>query len=147
MANRILVVCVGNICRSPMAEAILRHRLPQEGCVVGSAGLVAVEGSALDPLAEAVLVANGLTGKGHVARQVDPSLVENADLVLTMERRHVAALQAIFPACTGKTFLLGKWQRNADIADPYGHPRPAFEHTYRMIDTAVASWCARLERY
>jgi len=140
MIDRVLIVCVGNICRSPMAESALRHRLAGEAIVVESAGLAALVGNPIDPLAESVLVEHGLSAKHHVARQVDASLIGAADVVLAMDRRHVSAILALAPHARGKTFLLGRWQGDIEIADPYGQPRDVFEQTYRMIDEAVGSW-------
>ena len=144
MINRVLIVCVGNICRSPMAESALRHRLGSNGAVVESAGLAALAGSPVDPLAESVLAEHGLSANSHVARQVDASLISAADVVLAMDRRHLSAIHALVPHARGKTFLLGKWQGDIEIADPYGRQRQAFEQAYRMIDQAVDSWRTHL---
>ena len=140
MINRVLIVCVGNICRSPMAESALRHRLGGNGVVVESAGLAALAGSPVDPLAESVLAEHGLSAKSHVARQVGASLINAADVVLAMDRRHISAIHALVPHARGKTFLLGKWQGDIEIADPYGRQQQAFEQAYRLIDEAVDSW-------
>ena len=75
MIQRALIVCVGNICRSPMAEIMLRERLAGR-LQVASAGLAAVAGAPIDASAEVVLRANGLSGKDHVARKLTPGTVE-----------------------------------------------------------------------
>ena len=143
MINRVLVICVGNICRSPTAEFLLRHRLPAGKVVVESAGLAALAGNPIDPTAASLLEELGVPSDGHVARQMSPELVNAADIVLAMDRRHVSAIHAQVPHARGKTFLLGKWQRDLPIPDPYGKPREAFEASFRMIDTAVDSWLSR----
>lgn len=143
MFDRALIVCVGNICRSPMAEAVLRHRLGERSLAVESAGLAALRGFPVDPLAEQLLAAHGLSAAAHVARQINPSMIERADVVLAMEKRHIAALRALAPWASGKIFLMGKWQGDADIPDPYGRQLPAFERAYRMIDDAAVSWVSR----
>jgi protein-tyrosine phosphatase len=143
MINRILVVCVGNICRSPMAEVLLRDRLGRPDTQVESAGLAALVGNPVDPLAESVLVEHGLSAASHVARKVSPELIGAADIVLAMDKRHVSAIHAMAPQARGRTFLLGRWQSDLAIPDPYGQQRPAFEHAYRMIDDAVSSWLSR----
>jgi protein-tyrosine phosphatase len=140
MIHRVLIVCVGNICRSPMAEAALRSRLQGEAIVVESAGLAALAGSPVDPLAESVLVEHGLSARSHVARQVDPSLIAKADLVLAMDKRHISAIHALAPHARGKVFLLGRWLGDVGIADPYGQQRPEFERAYQLIDRAVDGW-------
>lgn len=146
MPGRVLIVCVGNICRSPMAEVLLRHRLTGGRPVaVESAGLAAVVGNPIDPLAEAVLAMHGLTGGAHLARQIDNSLIQNADIVLTMDKRQRAALLALAPSARSKVFLLGKWQDEAEIPDPYGRQQAAFERAYRMIDAGVETWCRHIQ--
>lgn len=143
MINRVLVVCVGNICRSPTAEWLLRHRLKRDGLTIESAGLAALVGKPIDPMAESVLREHGVSAAGHVARQVSPELINAADIVLVMDRRHMSAVHAQVPHARGKTFLLGRWQNELAVPDPYGKPRSAFEDAFRMIDTAVDSWLSR----
>ena len=143
MINRVLVICVGNICRSPTAELLLRNRLPAGKVVVESAGLAALAGNPIDPTAASLLEEHGVAADGHVARQMSPDLVNAADIVLAMDRRHLSAIHAQVPHARGKTFLLGKWQGDLAIPDPYGKPREAFEASFRMIDTAVDSWLSR----
>lgn len=143
MIDRVLVVCVGNICRSPTAEWLLRHRVKREGMTIESAGLAAMVGNSIDPLAEAILAEHGVSAAGHVARQVSPDLINAADIVLVMDQRHMSAIHAQVPHARGKTFLLGRWQKDAAVPDPYGKGRPAFEQAFEMIDVAVDSWLSR----
>jgi protein-tyrosine phosphatase len=143
MIKRVLIVCVGNICRSPTAEFLLRSRLHHVATIVESAGLAAVIGSPIDPVAEVLLVEHGSTGASHVARQITQALISSADIVLAMEKRHVSAVHAMAPHARGKTFLLGRWQGDAEIADPYGQPRAAFEQAYKQMDEAIESWLLR----
>jgi protein-tyrosine phosphatase len=100
-------------------------------------------GNPIDPIAESVLVEHGVTGAAHVARQISPEMINAADIVLVMDKRHMSAVHAQVPHARGKTFLLGRWQNDAAVPDPYGKTRPAFEQAYRMIDTAVDSWLSR----
>jgi protein-tyrosine phosphatase len=144
MTERVLIVCVGNICRSPMAEVVLRQQLADRKIVVESAGLAAMVGSPIDPLAESVLAAHGLSGKSHLARQIEGTLVKSADVVFTMDKRQRAALLALAPWARSKVVLLGKWQSDLEIPDPYRQQRPAFEQAYQMIDSAIRSWHERL---
>ena len=143
MINRVLVVCVGNICRSPTAEFLLRHRLTRKDIVVESAGLAALVGNPIDPMAERLLVEHGLSAASHVARQITADMINAADIVLAMDKRHLSAIHAQAPHARGKTFQLGKWQNDAAIPDPYGQPRAAFENAFTMIDAAVQSWISR----
>jgi protein-tyrosine phosphatase len=143
---RILVVCVGNVCRSPMAVALLRQRLAGCEVTVESAGLAAPVGRPIHPLAETVLAMHGLSLRQHVASQIQHARVAEADLVLAMEPRHVAALQAMEPKARKKTFLLGKWHDNAAIRDPNGKDLAAFERAYVQIESYSDAWLARIQK-
>lgn len=146
MFKRILVVCVGNICRSPTAEFLLRARLGAEGCDVASAGLSAVVGQPMEPTAAELLREGGVDGSRHRGRQVTGDLLREADLILTMEKAHSATIARGFPEVSGKVFLLGKWQSDIDIPDPFRQPRHAFIHAYRLIDQGVAAWLPYLRK-
>ncbi|WP_149196459.1 low molecular weight protein-tyrosine-phosphatase [Luteimonas suaedae] len=144
MPKRVLFVCTANICRSPTAEAMLRHRFTGDDIAAASAGLIARAGHPIDPRAEAALAAHGLTAGDHVARQLTPALIAQADIVLAMEKRHLAALNALAPDAHVRTFLLGKWLGNADIPDPYRGDDHDFERSCRLIGEALEHWCRRL---
>jgi protein-tyrosine phosphatase len=144
MFQRILLVCVGNICRSPMAEALLRERLAGRAIEVESAGLVGLEGQPIDPVAAAVRAGHGLAAPPHVARKITPDMISAADLVLAMDQRQLSAIRAIAPQARGKAFLLGRWLDDAPIADPYGRPQAVFEECFALITRAVDAWVARL---
>lgn len=141
MFQRILIACVGNICRSPTAEYLLRHRLgPGHGATVESAGLSAMTGHPMDPAALELLRAHGVDGGAHVARQLDAGLLRRCDLVLAMERGHVDAIRRMAPEASGKVFLLDKWLHERDIPDPYRQRQAAYEQAYALIEQGVASW-------
>jgi protein-tyrosine phosphatase len=142
--KRILIVCVGNICRSPMAEALLREHLRGRDVTIESAGLAALVGKPIDVDAGAVLAGHGLAADAHCARKLTPELVSAADLVLVMDQRQLSAVRAIAPQATGKTFLLGRWIGDADIPDPYGQTRLVFEETFALIRRAVEAWVLRI---
>lgn len=144
-ARRVLMVCTGNVCRSPMATVLWRERFGDHAMLVGSAGLNALTGYGIDPDAEAVLAEHGLSGKPHVARQLTANLVDAADIVLVMQRDQVAAVQALSPRAGGCTFLLGMWSGDLEIPDPHRRPRSEFVRAYRMIEQAVGDWRAHLD--
>lgn len=140
MFQRILTVCVGNICRSPTAEYLLRRHVAHHGIEVGSAGLAALHDHPMDETAAQVMGEHAVDGSAHRARQVTAALLRESDLVLGMEKSHVTALTRLAPEASGKIFLLDKWGARRDIPDPYRQHRVAFEHVYDMIEQAVASW-------
>jgi protein-tyrosine phosphatase len=141
MFKRILIVCVGNICRSPTAEYLLRHRLGNaHGAQISSAGLSAMAGYAMDTTSLALLREHGVNGETHRARQLDSALLRQSDLILAMEKNHVAAMTRMAPEASGKIFLLDRWLDGRDIPDPYRQQRPAYEHVYGLIEQGVNSW-------
>lgn len=144
MFNSILIVCVGNICRSPMAEAMLRDHLAGKNIRVASAGVGALVDKPMDSTALEVLREHGGDHPDHKARQLTREMAHQYDLILTMEPRHVQDILKIAPEARGKTFLLGKWQGDQKIPDPYRQQRPAFEHVYQLVQQGVASWAKHL---
>ena len=143
MFDRVLVVCTGNICRSPMGEVLFRARAG-ESVVVRSGGTGALIGHAVDETAAAVLQVHGLDASEHRARQLDRELLRWAQLVLVMENYHRDEVQAMDATVRGKTFLLGHWLGQKQIDDPYGEDVAAFETAFVEIEQAVASWVGRL---
>lgn len=141
MFKKILVVCVGNICRSPTAEYLFRHHLADGDVDITSAGLAGLENRPMDATALQLLVEHGIEGgEAHRGRLLTSTMLYAADLVLVMEESHAKAIYNMAPEVSGKTFLLGKWRDAQDIPDPYRQHRVAFEHVYRLTDRGVSSW-------
>ncbi|WP_407296875.1 low molecular weight protein-tyrosine-phosphatase [Stutzerimonas zhaodongensis] len=145
MFQNILIVCVGNICRSPAAEALLAHKLQGKGLTISSAGIGALVGNPMDKTAHEVLTDHGLEHVSHRARQVDSEMLHQADLILTMEQSHIQHIRQIAPEVHGKTFLLGKWLDDTEIPDPYRQSKPAFEHVHSLLTQSVESWIPYLK--
>lgn len=145
MFNNILIICVGNVCRSPVAEVLLNHKLQGTNRSISSAGIGALVGNPMDKTAHEVLQENGLECLGHRARQVDSELLHQADLILAMEQGHIQHLRQIAPEVHGKTFLMGKWLDDIEIPDPYRQSRPAFEHVHSLLTQSVESWLPYLK--
>jgi protein-tyrosine phosphatase len=145
MIKHILVVCVGNICRSPMAEVLLRKALRGRGGItVESAGLSALVGHAADETAREVMQEIGEDMSAHRARQIHPEMVKKADLVLVMEAGHKQSLDIADPTARGKVARLGEWQ-GRDIVDPYRKPKAVFEDVLADIREGVAAWAEKLK--
>ncbi|HUS24768.1 MAG TPA: low molecular weight protein-tyrosine-phosphatase [Candidatus Binatia bacterium] len=144
MFKHILILCTGNICRSPMAAALLRERLyAYEDVDIWSAGTGALVGYPADPMAVEVAAQHGFDLTPHRARQASSSMLLTADLVLTMTREHSDWVHARVPQMRGRVQLLGRW-RDLEIPDPYQRPREAFLGVFEQIDDCVADWLPRL---
>lgn len=144
--SRLLVICTGNICRSPVAAALLRARLPT--LTIESAGLGALVGHDVEPTARELAEREGVNVGSHRARQVTPEMVQQADLVLVMSERQRLAVADLHPASIGKIFLLGHWlERNGkgeEIPDPYRKSQEAFEYVHNQLKRAADAWQKKL---
>jgi protein-tyrosine phosphatase len=126
----ILVVCTGNVCRSPIAEGLLRdalaQRLGDHGPHVSSAGTAGWEGAEAMKESVAAAAERGTDISGHVARMVTGTMVEHAHLVVTMAAEHRDALSRFSPDTAHKTFTLKELVRLLEQLEPAGEaPEPA----------------------
>ncbi len=142
MFNNILVVCVGNICRSPSGEYLLKTLLPEKK--VSSAGIAAVIGKPADKMACKVSESHGISLDGHLGRQLTPELCQENDLILVMEQGHINAVTDIAPEARGKTMLFSYWLEKQDIPDPYRQSIEAFEHVYKLINASAIEWAKKI---
>jgi protein-tyrosine phosphatase len=140
----VLVVCIGNICRSPVGERVLQAQLPK--ITVTSAGLGALVGHDADETARDVAAQNGVSLDGHIARQFTAELAATQDLILVMEPKHRQEIGRIAPHLLGKTMLYDHWTEAKGIADPYRLSREFHELTYVKIEAAGKAWAARLAK-
>jgi len=145
MVNKILMVCVGNICRSPMAEAILKHRaqIANVPLTVSSAGIAALVGRSAVSEVQTLLAREGIDCSAHRARQLTSAMLLEADLVLVMEKNHRQEIERTFPSVCGKVHLLGKWE-NFEIPDPYKKSQQIFQDTHQLIIQGLDQWQAKL---
>jgi len=132
---KILIVCTGNICRSPVGEALLQDRLNKQGLSdwsVKSAGTWAQMQRGASQYSVEIMTERELDITNHQAEMIDRSHMKKSDLVLCMESGHVDALKAEFPIYAKKVYLLSEMiGRNYSISDPYGQSKDAY---YRMVD-------------
>jgi protein-tyrosine phosphatase len=134
----ILTVCIGNICRSPMAQALIARRLAGRGldAAVESAGLAAQVGRAADPIAQELMRERGLDLSGHRARQLTPELLRAFEIVLVMEAAQQRAVEGMWPSARGRVYRIGR-SGDFDVPDPYRRDRAAFEMALALIERGV----------
>ena len=135
--KNILVVCIGNICRSPMAEYFLKREYPH--LEIESAGISGLVGHAADEKASLCMQRFGIDMSPHIAKKLDAELIKKADLVLVMSQNQQKHIEQTWPFAKGKTFRLGHWQ-GKNIPDPYQHDQAFFDETSLLIQACVADW-------
>lgn len=143
MFDRILVVCTGNICRSPIAEGLLKARLG--GKQIWSAGTMALIGNGADPYSVEVSAEHGVDIASHRAQQLTLPMLQHADLVLTLDGSHNAWINGRYPQFRGKVHKLGKWRKDEDVPDPYRQPREDFVSAYLLMEAQVGDWLSKLK--
>jgi len=156
MPYRICVVCLGNICRSPMGERVLAAEFAEAGLagkvVVDSAGTGDWHiGEAMDHRARTELARRGLGGDGHESRQIQPDWLDGYDLLLAMDRSNLAALLAMArsrPELSGRIAMLRDFDPaaadGAEVPDPYYGGPEDYADVFELVDAAAKGLVSRL---
>lgn len=139
----ILVVCEGNICRSPMAEGLLAAALPQ--VAVRSAGLSALVGMPADETAVRLMRERGIDISSHRAAQITSAMCLESDIVVVMEQQQRVRLEEMVPQARGRIFRMGEYTRQ-DVPDPYRKPEYAFRASLRYIEQGASEWLRRIAK-
>ena len=141
---RILFICMANICRSPMAEYLLRNLCERRSpgnpvsIEVRSAGIMNTTGTEASDQALMVMHERGIDMSRHKARRVSSDLIDWADLILCMEQAHLKAMQREFPLAREKIHLLTEYcGSSGDIIDPTGRNYRFFNECADQIENLL----------
>ncbi len=145
MKPRILFVCTGNTCRSPMAEGLMRHYLKESKieAEVLSAGLSAFEGSPPSENSVKAMQEKGIDIREQQSTQLSGSLVDEVTHIFALGSGHLQVIQEYFPQAVEKTFLVREFiaqdEADREIGDPFGGPLEQYQETRDQIDQAMPS--------
>src|SRR2546427_3700972 len=148
MTQHVLFVCTGNICRSPLAAALVERALKERGLDVNvtSAGTGAWDGAPASEGAYLVGLERGLDLSGHRARLLTRELVQQADLILTMARHHRARVDEL--GGEGRVFVLGEYAgregEDAEVSDPFGGDLEVYRDTVAELEALIDATVERL---
>jgi len=154
----VLFVCTGNLCRSPMAAALLQARLARSGAgfpacrdearrdwQVGSAGVWTTDGRPASAYAIEEMAQRGIDLRAQRARNVTRALMVEADLVLAMTQSHADALTAAFPDQAHKVHLLSEMVgQKYDVYDPYGGLRLEYAYIAQELEGLIEAGYERI---
>lgn len=136
---RVLLICTANVCRSPLAQGLLKKQLADKGMggewEVSSAGSWTEGGVPVDPLVREMLAGLGIKAGKWRSREVTEEMLAEADLVLTMEAGHQEALQVEFPEQADKVYMLSELAgERKNVMDPVGDDDGKYHEVLGVIE-------------
>ncbi len=150
--KKLIFVCSGNTCRSPLAGGIAKQIFPDkllQTIQISSAGTSAVNGLGASELAIETARKNGIDITGHKTRLLTRSLILGADMIVAMTEQHRFAVGALEPSASAYTYIAGEFLNvdGGEIDDPIGCGRDAYERTFNRLKECILSLSERLENF
>src|SRR5476651_609554 len=148
----ILFICTGNVCRSPMAEALFRRAVRGRGEFrVLSAGIGAMDGHAPTQHSVTAMRELGVDISAQRSRMLTAELIRQADFIFGMTHGHVDTISLLYPPAAEKTFLLREFDETLDpyekdISDPIGSPYDVYAHCRDQIEQGIAALLKFMEQ-
>lgn len=145
--NKLIFVCTGNTCRSPMAEAIYKNLDKETDIKVFSRGLVVLFGEPINPKAEIVLKKHDLEINNHISKGLKESEIDENTLILTMTNTHKRKIQNTYPNAVHVFTIKEYVGENGDVVDPYGGSLVEYEECYIELARLVKKTVYKINEY
>lgn len=141
MFKSVIFICTGNICRSPMAEALFKDKVQEHqlDVNVSSAGLGALVNYPADKMAIQLMNQKQIDISNHRARQLTKEIVAENELIITMTQQQKQELENRFPQSLGRVFRIAE-QEGFDVVDPFKRPEIIFQQSLAQIEYGLEHW-------